>query len=59
MRIAEQFQISKEFENYLQYWIQHMFRKDQGGIFPEMSIFRMNRQTWVPCIWPGLYTGPV
>ena len=37
MRIAEQFQISKEFENYLQYWIQHMFRKDQGGIFPEMS----------------------
>ena len=33
-----QFQIRKEFENYLQYWVQHMFRKDQGGIFPEMSI---------------------
>lgn len=34
---AAQFQIRKEFENYLQYWVQHMFRKDQGGIFPEMS----------------------
>ncbi len=34
---AEQFQIRKEFENYLHYWVQHMFRKDQAGIFPEMS----------------------
>ena len=37
MIIAKQFQIRKEFENYLQYWVLQMLKKDQDGIYPEMS----------------------
>lgn len=33
----QQFQIKKEFENYLRYWVLNMFGKDQRGILPEMS----------------------
>ena len=41
----QRIQIRKEFENYLQYWILHMFRKDQEGIFPEMSIDNIPNET--------------
>lgn len=37
MIIAKQFQIRKEFENYLQYWALQMLKRDQDGIYPEMS----------------------
>jgi mannobiose 2-epimerase len=41
----EQFQIRKEFENYLQYWVLNMFAKDQRGIFPEMSMVNIPNET--------------
>ena len=41
----QQIQIRKEFENYLQYWVLHMFRKDQEGVFPEMSMDNVPNET--------------
>jgi len=41
----QRIQIRKEFENYLQYWVLYMFRKDQEGIFPEMSIDNVPNET--------------
>ncbi|MCP4883706.1 MAG: hypothetical protein GY908_07935 [Flavobacteriales bacterium] len=33
-----QIELRKEFENYLQYWLDHMFRKSQASIYPEITI---------------------
>ena len=38
MKQTESFQLKKEFDNYLQYWVHHMFRENQEGIFPEISM---------------------
>lgn len=40
-----QIRLKKEFENYLQYWLDHMFRPDQKGIFPEISIDNVPKET--------------
>lgn len=34
----KQLLLRKEFENYLQFWTQHMLTNDQKGIFPEISV---------------------
>ncbi len=41
----EQIQLRKEFESYLEYWIQQMFTKDKRGIFPEMSKANIPNET--------------
>ncbi|MEL4457300.1 AGE family epimerase/isomerase [Lutimonas vermicola] len=34
----ELFQLGKEFQNYLKYWMLYMFRADQSAVYPEISI---------------------
>ncbi len=34
----EPFQLGKEFQNYIEYWMQYMFKADQSVIYPEISI---------------------